>query len=46
MKESVKPTVVLNKTKPNGFLDLNSKSDLSKVMEVLNKLMTGNKDEP
>ena len=41
MKKLAKPTVIL-KSNLNGFLDLNSKSDLDKVMEILNKLMAGN----
>ncbi|MBR3139265.1 MAG: hypothetical protein IKF11_00145 [Methanobrevibacter sp.] len=45
MKKSIKSTVILNKINLNGFLDLNSKSDFDKVMEVLNKLMVENNDE-
>ena len=42
MKKSIKPTVVLNKSNSGRFLDLNSKSEFDKVMEVLNKLIVGN----
>ncbi|SDA48410.1 hypothetical protein [Methanobrevibacter millerae] len=45
MKKSRKPTVILNKNKSDGFLNLNSKSELSKVMEILEKLMEGDEDE-
>ena len=38
-KNSIKPTVILNKSNSDGFLDFNSSSDLSEVMKVLNKLM-------
>lgn len=44
-KKSAKSTVVLRKSNSNRFLDLDSGSDLSKVMEVLNKLMAGDRDE-
>ena len=44
-KKSAKSTIVLKKSSPNRFLDLDSKSDLSKVMEVLNKLMAGDGDD-
>ena len=44
-KKSAKSTIILKKSNLNRFLDLNSKSDLSKVMEVLNKLMAGDGDE-
>ena len=37
-QKSVKPTVVLNKSNSDGFLDFNSSSDLTGVMKVLNKL--------
>ncbi len=42
MKKSIKPTVVLNKNNCERFLDLNSKTEFDKVMEVLNKLIAGN----
>lgn len=46
MKEkSAKSTIVLKKSNSNRFLDFDSKSDLSKVMEVLNKLMAEDRDE-
>lgn len=45
LKNSTKPTVVLNKTNSDGFLDLNSPSDMSEVMKVLNKLDEGESDE-
>jgi hypothetical protein len=45
-KYSTKPTVILNKSDSDGFLDLNSSSDLSEVMKALNKLMSeGDNDE-
>lgn len=44
-KKSAKSTIVLKKSNSNRFLDLDSKSDLSKVMEVLNKLMARDGDE-
>lgn len=41
-----KPTVVLNKTNPDGFLDFNSSHDLEEVIKVLNKIMeVGEKDD-
>jgi hypothetical protein len=44
--KSVKPTVVLNKSNSDGFLDFNSSSDLAEVMKVLNKLMNvGDSDD-
>ncbi|WP_462315725.1 hypothetical protein [Methanobrevibacter sp.] len=36
-KDSTRPTVILNKTNSDGFLDFNSPSDLSEVMKVLKK---------
>lgn len=44
-RKSAKSTVILKKSNSNRFLDLNPESDLPKVMEVLNKLMAGDKDE-
>ena len=44
-KKSAKSTIVLKKSNSNRFLDFNSKSDLSKVMEVLNKLMVEDRDD-
>lgn len=44
-KKSAKSTIVLKKSNLNRFLDFNSKSDLSKVMEVLNKLMVEDRDD-
>ncbi len=38
-KNSIKPTVILNKNNSDGFLDLNSPSDLGEVIKVLRKLM-------
>lgn len=38
-KNSTKPTVILNKSNSDGFLDFNSSSDLCEVMKVLKKLM-------
>lgn len=38
-KNSIKPTVILNKDDANGFLDFNSADDLSEVIKALNKLM-------
>lgn len=38
-KNSLKPTIVLNRNNSDGFLDMNSSSDLSEVMKVLKKLM-------
>ncbi|WP_405275193.1 hypothetical protein [Methanobrevibacter sp.] len=36
-KNSIKPTVILNKSNSDGFLDFNSPFDLSEVIKVLNK---------
>jgi hypothetical protein len=45
-KNSTRPTVILNKADSDGFLDLSSPSDLSEVMNVLNKLKDeGDNDE-
>jgi hypothetical protein len=38
MKDS-KPTVVLNKTNRDGFLDFNSSHDLDEVINVLRKIL-------
>lgn len=38
-KNSIKPTVVLNKTSSDGFLDFNSPSDLKEAIKALNKIM-------
>jgi hypothetical protein len=44
--KSIKPTVVLNKTNSDGFLDFNSSSDLVEAMKSLKKLRnTGDSDE-
>ena len=37
-QNSTKPTVILNKSNSDGFLDFNSAYDLSEGMKVLNKL--------
>lgn len=37
--DSLKPTVVLNKSNSDGFLDFNTTSDLKQVIRTLNKLM-------
>ena len=37
--DSLKPTVVLNKSNSDGFLDFNTTSDLKQVIRALNKLM-------
>lgn len=42
--KSTKPTVVLNKTNSDGFLDFNSPSDLAEAMKALNKLMNEGDD--
>lgn len=44
--KSTKPTLVLNKTNSDGFLDFNYPSDLAEAMKALNKLMNaGDEDE-
>lgn len=41
-----RPTVVLNKTNSDGFLDLNSSKDFAEVIKVLNNIMkVGEKDD-
>jgi hypothetical protein len=37
--KSTKPTLVLNRSKLDGFIDFNSAHDLARVMKVLKKLM-------
>ncbi|WP_298501637.1 hypothetical protein [uncultured Methanobrevibacter sp.] len=37
--DSLKPTVVLNKSNSDGFLDFNTTSDLKQVIRALNKLI-------
>ena len=37
-QNSTKPTVILNKSNSDGFLDFNSPSELSEVIKVLNKI--------
>lgn len=45
-ENSEKPTVRLNKTNSDGFLNLNSPSDLCEVMKVLKKTVNeGERDE-
>jgi hypothetical protein len=44
--KSTKPTLVLNKTNSDGFLDFNTPSDLDEAMKALNKSMNaGDEDE-
>ena len=38
-KDSIKPTVVLNRNTSDGFLDLNSSDEMKEVIKVLDKLM-------
>ena len=38
-RNSIEPTVILNKGDSDGFLDFNSSEDLSEVIRTLNKLM-------
>lgn len=33
------PTIVLNKTNSDGFIDFNSSFDLSEMIKILNKLI-------
>ncbi|WP_407375883.1 hypothetical protein [Methanobrevibacter sp.] len=42
-KNLAKPTVVLNKTSQNGFIDFDSPSDLAKAIKALNKIRDGEK---
>ncbi len=37
MKDQIKPTVVLNKTNSDGFLDFNSPNELTEVIKALKK---------
>ena len=37
-KDSIKPTVVLNRNTSDGFLDLNSSDELKEVIKSLNRL--------
>ena len=38
--KNTNPTIILNKSNSDGFLDFNSPSDLSEVIKILNKLMS------
>lgn len=38
------PTIVLNKTNSDGFLDFNSSSDLSQAIKILNKISKAEDD--
>ena len=38
-RNSIEPTVILNKEDSDGFLDFNNSDDLSQVIKVLKKLM-------
>lgn len=39
--ESVEPTVILNKSNSDGFLDFNNSSDMKHVIRVLRELIKG-----
>ncbi|WP_405297479.1 hypothetical protein [Methanobrevibacter sp.] len=38
-RNSIEPTVILNKDDSDGFLDFNNYDDLSEVIKALKKLM-------
>lgn len=38
-RNTIEPTVILNKENLDGFLDFNCSEDLSEVIRTLNKLM-------
>lgn len=40
-KSSAQPTVILNKSNSDGFLDFNSSSDMKYVIRVLRELKKG-----
>lgn len=40
-KDSAEPTVILNKSNSDGFLDFNNSSDMKHVIRALKRLMKG-----